>query len=469
MSKTKELVNNTVIITVGKVATQLIAFFLIPIYTRFLDPLDYGFIDLVITYVSLCMPVVSLQIESALFRYLIDIRGSKEEQEQTVTNAVLVLFWSGIVSIAIILAITLFVDLPYPAIIAAMVLSSLFSGAFLQLSRGMGRNKVFAVSSLIISLSTTLISVLLICVFRTGAVGIMVATAVANALGAVFIIFKLKITGLFKISRRNLSHAKNMLLYSAPLVPNSIAWWVLNASDRTIISVFIGNAANGVYAIASRFSIITSSMTNIFNLSWTESASRYINDTERDAVFIKVLNSSIKIFGCYVALAIAGVSVVFHWLVNDQAYKDAYNYVPILMVASFFGFLISFFSGIYTAKKMSKQVMYTSMETAVINIIVNLALVKFIGVYASALSTAVAYAAMSFIHYTDIKRKDYAALDLDKKSLLATAFLVGCASALYYINIFWVSVISAFFVFVVAVYINKEHLKLLKRFKSGVR
>ena len=84
MSKEKELVRNTAIITIGKICTQFLSFFLLPLYTSILTTSEYGTTDLLSTYQQLLLPIVFFQIEQALFRFLVDIRGSEKEQSRLI-------------------------------------------------------------------------------------------------------------------------------------------------------------------------------------------------------------------------------------------------------------------------------------------------------------------------------------------------------------------------------------------------
>ena len=68
---------------------------------------------------------------------------------------------------------------------------------------------------------------------------------------------------------------KRVSAYSIPLIPNNLAWWVVNASDRTIIAHFLGTAANGIYSIANKFPNVFIQFYNILNLSWTETVCRH--------------------------------------------------------------------------------------------------------------------------------------------------------------------------------------------------
>ena len=74
MSKASSLAKNTAILALGKLSSQLIGFLLLPLYTYYLSPAEYGFTDLIVVYISLLVPALTLQMEMASFRYLVDAR-----------------------------------------------------------------------------------------------------------------------------------------------------------------------------------------------------------------------------------------------------------------------------------------------------------------------------------------------------------------------------------------------------------
>ena len=73
MNKKKQLAKNTIIIFIGKVCTQLISFFLLPLYTGYLKTSEYGIVDLITTYITLLVPIITLELEMSIFRYLVEI------------------------------------------------------------------------------------------------------------------------------------------------------------------------------------------------------------------------------------------------------------------------------------------------------------------------------------------------------------------------------------------------------------
>ena len=55
MSRSKELVKNTAILTIGKMCTQFVSFLLLPLYTALLSTEEYGIVDLFTTYIAFCL------------------------------------------------------------------------------------------------------------------------------------------------------------------------------------------------------------------------------------------------------------------------------------------------------------------------------------------------------------------------------------------------------------------------------
>ena len=86
MSKGSELAKNTAVIAVGKIATQMVSFFLLPLYTAVLSTEDYGVVDLVTTYVQLLLPIVTCQLEQSIFRFLLDSRKDEENKKKILSD-----------------------------------------------------------------------------------------------------------------------------------------------------------------------------------------------------------------------------------------------------------------------------------------------------------------------------------------------------------------------------------------------
>ena len=459
MSKGKDLAKNTAIVSIGKICTQLITFLLLPVYTAVLSNEEYGVVDLLNTLTSLLLPIVTLQIEQGRFRYLIDCRENNEKQIKLITTIIRFMIIQSIACIVIFLCVSPFIHNEYKYFLMANLLMGIFSSLLLQICRGLGDNATYAIGSFITGAFTVVLNVIFIVAFRWGAYGMLGATAISNFICAVYIFLKRKIYKYIKPKQFDKTILKEIIKYSVPLIPNMISWWIVSASDRTIISAVIGIAQNGIYSAANKFSGVFTTLYSVFNLTWTESASININSEDRDEFFSKILDFVIRFFGCLCLGTIAVMPFVFNILINEK-FAEAYYQIPILILGSVFNILVSFVGSIYVAKKLTKEIAKTSIISAVINIFVNIALIKSIGLYAASISTVIAYALMFIYRWIDVKK--YVKFNVNKILMFALTIMYGVTIFTYYLKNTMISVVVLVIVVVFAIITNLNSVSYLK-------
>lgn len=460
MSKGKDLAKNTAIVSIGKICTQLITFFLLPVYTAVLSNEEYGVVDLLNTLTSLLLPIVTLQIEQGIFRYLIDCRENNEKQIKLITTIIRFMIIQSIACIVIFLCVSPFIHNEYKYFLIANLLMGIFSSLLLQICRGLGDNATYAIGSFITGAFTVVLNVIFIVAFRWGAYGMLGATAISNFICAVYIFLKRKIYKYIKPKQFDKKILKEIIKYSVPLIPNMISWWIVSASDRTIISAVIGIAQNGIYSAANKFSGVFTTLYSVFNLTWTESASININSEDRDEFFSKILDFVIRFFGCLCLGTIAVMPFAFNILINEK-FAEAYYQIPILILGSVFNILVSFVGSIYVAKKLTKEIAKTSVISAVINIFVNIVLIKSIGLYAASISTVIAYALMFIYRWIDVKK--YVKFNVNKILMFALTIMYGITIFTYYLKNTMISVVVLVIVVVFAIITNLNSVSYLKQ------
>lgn len=460
MSKGKDLAKNTAIVSIGKICTQLITFLLLPVYTAVLSNEEYGVVDLLNTLTSLLLPIVTLQIEQGIFRYLIDCRENNEKQIKLITTIIRFMIIQSIACIVIFLCVSPFIHNEYKYFLMANLLMGIFSSLLLQICRGLGDNATYAIGSFVTGAFTVVLNVIFIVAFRWGAYGMLGATAISNFICAVYIFLKRKIYKYIKPKQFDKTILKEIIKYSVPLIPNMISWWIVSASDRTIISAVIGIAQNGIYSAANKFSGVFTTLYSVFNLTWTESASININSEDRDEFFSKILDFVIRFFGCLCLGTIAVMPFVFNILINEK-FAEAYYQIPILILGSVFNILVSFVGSIYVAKKLTKEIAKTSIISAVINIFVNIVLIKSIGLYAASISTVIAYALMFIYRWIDVKK--YVKFNVNKILMFALIIMYGVTIFTYYLKNTMISVVVLVIVVVFAIITNLNSVSYLKQ------
>lgn len=463
--RNKNLIKNTIIVAIGQICTKFISFFLLPIYTAYLKSSEYGIVDLLNTIIALIIPIISLQIEQAVFRFLIDARKNKERTEIIISTSIIVSLIQTIIFIIFFFIITFFWKNEYRIFLLLNVIVSMIASILLQIARGIGNNLLYSIGSVISGSGSIIFNILFIIIFKMNAYGMLIGTFIGNLLSIIVLVYKLKLFKIVKLNKVNKNILIELLKYSLPLIPNAISWWIVNASDRVIISQFLGVDSNGAYSAVYKFPSICITVFNIFSLTWTESASLHYKDKDKDEYYSKIFNTTMKFF-TYICIGITSImSVYFKFFIRGESYINGYYQIPILMMATIFNIMVSMYGTIYIASKKSSEIAKTSIYSAIINILVNLALIKFIGLYAASVSTLVAYLLMTI--YRHYHSKKYIQIKLDKTFILISILLYMIILYTYYQDSHILKYISILLTMIIGVFYNFSTIKrIIKAIKN---
>ena len=357
------------------------------------------------------------------------------------------------ICILIFLCISQFIHNQYKYYLATNVIACIFSSIMLQISRGLGDNKKYAVGSFITAFTTVILNVVFIVGFRWGAYGMLTASLIGNIVCSIYIFTSKKVYKYIKFKLFSKVLLKKLWKYSLPLIPNAISWWIFNSSDRIIVSSVLGIGENGILSAAYKFSSVYITIYNIFNMTWTESASLHINDKDASKFISNTMNVVLNLFTSICFGIIVLMPFIFPIMINEK-FENAYNQIPILMLSSLFNVVVGLLSVIYVAKKDTKAVAKTSIMAAIINLIVNLGLIKVIGLYAASISTLAAYLIMAVYRMYDVKK--YVKIKLDIKFILISLLMMILIMALYYINNIYLNIISILRVLIYTFIFNRN-------------
>ena len=403
MNQKKQLMKNTIIIAIGKLSTQIISYLLLPLYTSQLDPSEYGNYDFICTLSVFLCPIITLLMEESMFRYLIDA-DSKVQRKKIITQTIIYTFF-GTVLFTIIAALIMGFGTDYsPMYITAIitfVISNILIGLSNALSRGLGKIKLYSISNFILGISTIILNIVFILALNAGAEGLLWANTIANAFTAIVILAILKLPKY--IGKIDKPLMKNMIKYSIPLVPNSISWSIINMSDRIILTQMVSSAANGIYAMANKFPNIINVLYGYFYTAWKESAAKIVKDENKNQYYNSIYHDAKRFLYAVTICLIAVMPFAFPIFINE-AYDEAYIYIPIVMIATYYSNLSSFYGGIFSAYKDTKIMGTTTIVAAVINLVVDLIFVNTFKIYAACFSTLIANLIVYFYRKKKLKK-----------------------------------------------------------------
>lgn len=455
VSRESNLAKNTMIITVGKVCTQLVSFLLLPLYTAILSTEEYGVVDLLNTLVSLLLPLVTLQIDQALFRELVEVRDNESKKAKIIKTGISTVAIQCAVYVVIFIFLSPLLHNEYKFFLASNVLINAILGILLQIARGLGDNKSYAIASFFSASLTIVFNVIFLVVAQLGAKGMLMATFVGQLLAATYLIVILHIFQYLKSGEYKKSLVIKLLKYSIPLIPNAISWWIIDASDRVIVTSFLGVAQNGILAASLKFAALLTGLNYITTLSWTESVAVAINDRDIENYFNRMINVFLRFYIAISVGMIACMPFVFPVLVNAK-YQEGYGLVPISILATLFNVVVGLVSVIYVAKKNTKAIAQTSIMAAIINISVHLLLIKHIGLFAAVLSSFIAFFSMSILRIIDIKKKGYLTIRIDNSLIFSTFIVLLIVLMSYYLGNMLEYCVALLFTILFAVLINKD-------------
>ncbi len=428
MNRKKELVKNTIIISIGKFSTKLVSFLLLPLYTSILSTAEFGEYDLLNIISIFLIPIITLQMDEGMFRFLIDAKTSDDKSE-VFSNTIIFTFISTIIWSLLIYVGGTLLNYQYTIWLIIYCLGSVVYSITSGFSRGEGNFKLYSLLAFLNSVLNILLNILFLAVFKMGLEGLFLAYIISSTVVGLYGLMRLHAFKYlrFKITNRKL--LMEMIKYSFPLVPNNVSWSIISLSDRLLIVHYIDKDANGIYAAGNRFPTIINTCFGFFNTSWRESASRAVSDTENREKFYQEIYLTLKHFLMGISiLLIAMLPFIFGILVNKR-YNEAYLYLPIMIISIYYANMSSFSSGIFSAYKDNKILAPTTVVAAAINVIFDIFMIKRIGLWAPVIGTFIAYFIINT--YRNYKLKKYVKLPKDPFTGLNIVILLAVCSAYY--------------------------------------
>ena len=462
MNQKKELIKNTIIISIGKFSTQLISFLLLPLYTSLLKTSEYGEYDFLNTISIFLIPCVTLLMEEGMFRFLIDAKTDKQKGEvfsaTFIFSALSFLIWGILIFI-----VGNILHYAYTTYLIFYILASLLSALAGSTARGLSKFKLYSLFSFLSSLLTILLNILFILGLHIGLDSLFLSYIIGNSIVSIWLLLKIYV---FKYVRKENINKKitiDMIKYSFPLVPNSISWNAIGLTDRLLIVNILGSAKNGVYSVGLRFPTIINTCYSYFNLSWKESASKVVNKEDKNEFYNSVYINLNRFLICVSILVIAFLPFIFNFLIKKD-YQEAYIYIPLMIISVYFSNLSNFCSGIFSAYKDTKILAQTTIIATIINFVVGFLLIRKIGLFASIFATMIAYIVIYF--YRNYKLKKYIVLQHDKY-VFSHIIILLLVTFSYYLKNNWILLFSLIVAIIYSYYVNSELIKpILNKLKK---
>lgn len=451
--RNKYLLKNTVIFSIGNFGTKIISFFLVPLYTNILTTREYGTVDLIYTIGMVLVPLLTLNIGESIMRFALD---KDADCDKIMSTGITILIFGAIIGLLILPIANLFESVSnYSIYIYLYTLTLAFSQIFLCYLRGKEFLLKYSIGNIIQSLTIAIFNIIFLIGMKKGIVGYLMAYILANVCTGLYGFWAGKVNLVIKKYSIDIELSKNMIKYSVVLIPNSFMWWIMNSSDRMMVSAMISVTANGVYAVAYKIPTLLSTITTIFNQAWSYSAIREDESEDKEEYNNRVYDNLVTIV-IVVATGLLMIMKPFLSVYVGKEYYAAWHYVPYLIVGFVFMTLGSFIATSYTVHKDSMGFLISGTVGAIINLILNFILIPMMGVSGAAFATCISYFGVFAYRIKDTQK--YIKLRVFKrKQICGYALLILSAMTCYLDNCIGQTLLVIEFICIIL--LNKEFVK----------
>lgn len=467
MNKYKYLIKNMGLLTISNFGSKILSFILIPIYTNYLTTVEYGTFDLFNTTISLLMPILTINIMSAVLRFSLDENSNKKEIFSIGLNKCLI---ASIIFSLCCCINYLFNFIPIFKTFCILLILLFINQSLYELlsnfSRGIEKVKHLAIAGFINSFSMLTLNIIFLVILKLKINGYFLSIVLSFILPIIYLSIALKIWKYIEFKKINKNKCKEMIKYSAPMIISNISWWVTNASDRYIVTWICGLAENGIYSLAYKLPSVLNIFQSIFNQAWTISAVKEYNK-ENYEFYKKIYNlySFAMILICSILIL---CNKVLAKILFAKDFFQAWKYAPILMIAVVFGASCGVLEGIIQATKKTKIIAFTAFTGAFTNIVLNIIFVKSFGTIGAAIATLISYIIVLLIRLSYLKKVENLSF-FNIKDFICYIILVCEVVLLYFTTYYSQIYIIEVILFVLILYINKENInKIIDKFNKKI-
>lgn len=429
MVNIKRFLKTAGVYLLGSVLSKLVSFFLLPIYTSYLEPTQYGTYDLVFSFINLIAPIAFLQIWDSTFRFSFDSKDNQSKY-RLINNSLVVCFFGIILYFVIWLIVDQFYHFEYFYYILLYGLLFAFHYVYTFAARSFLNNSLYVFSGLLNTIITAILNVVLITVYNWNINAMYVSACVGITIQILIIEWKLKLFKHFTFKDIDLKAIKDMITFSVPLCVATISYWLLSGYSKIIISYFCGNHENGLYAVANKFASLITMVVAVFQFAWNEAAYLMANDNIRTVIYGKIINVMLKLMIWGTTFSIIIIKIIFPYFIDSQ-YQDALSIIPATIIGVATNTLAGFLGTLFSTEKKTTFVMISTFVAATCNVICGLIGSIFFGLQGIIIALMISFIVLLIMRMWKLTREGLFKVNF---GFLKSVPILYIATIIFYIN-----------------------------------
>lgn len=396
MSRAKLFIENFLVYGLGSVMSKIVPLIMLPIVTRLMpNTFYYGLNDISNIVISFGSALAIMGMYDAMFRMFFD-KDDVESRKSVCSSAFyFVIITSIIIFIALIIFRSYFSNLFFSSykygnllIISALTILIGSTNSIISApTRMLNKRKIFLITNTVTPILSYSISVPLL-LKHMYVMALPVAALISSV--AMLIIFYFLNFDWFHVKKVDKKIINQMLVIGLPLLPNFLIYWIFNSCDRIMIAKFLGNSQVGIYGIGARVASISQFIYTAFAGGWQYFAFSTMKNDDQ----VKMTSRIFEYLGI-ISFAFTVILTSFSGLIFRIFFKGDYIKGSIVFPYMFLAplLLMLYQTGanqFLIIKKTWPNFLILSFG-AVVNVVVNIILLPYIGIEGAAIGTLLGY------------------------------------------------------------------------------
>jgi len=330
----------SIVYGIGTLLNRSVSFIMLPIYTRYLSPTDYGILELLGLLTDIFSIIIGLRIGHTISRFY--YRSDDEQSRREIVSSIFILsiLLSTMAAVSVFIPSTFFSGLLfdsakysyYVKIAALLMLFSSVVSVPMIFIQTIQRPALFVGLSTLKLLLQLGLNVYFLVFLGYKVLGVLYSGIIANFVMSIFLIpFIFKKVG-FCLSKK---HLITVVLFSAPLAFASLGTFYIKFADRYFIKFWSNLEEVGLYSLGFKFAAVYGLLIASFARTWNVQAFEVFKKTNADEIFDKVF----EIFtwlSLVIAVPIAIIGPEILRIMAAPEFHDAHRVIPILLLANLF-------------------------------------------------------------------------------------------------------------------------------------
>lgn len=370
----KRLFKNTGIYFIGNFGSKILNIILVPVYMIYLNSDSFGTVDLLLLLSSMIALFVTLDMTDAVYRFMFDAQ-TNEQRCIVITNAIITYIVGTAIFMLIYIGVLQGISWQYTYLFAFHIFFANFGQFVMQLCRGMRYNMQYSIAGCLLTIVQGCTNIALIVFFNMGENSLLIAPVVSSMIVIVYLSKTTKFYKWIKLCYINKAFCEKMAKYSMPMFIQVLLLWIIQNSGTYFLTFYLNDTSeSGIYAMATKFPMIISSLASIFVLAWQESAIMSKNDKDASEYYRKIYSFYFEVLVIVTCIILPLLKIYFN-KIGNSSYETVWIYVPAFIIIAIISSLGNFVGAHFIAEKDTMQVVKTLIFPATITTILNILLI----------------------------------------------------------------------------------------------